>query len=152
MNDAIDSTLQVLYQTYSWIDDEGAHSKVIKDEREKQCPEGYGEGLGQGLDPDTAEAMLDDGLPVKYAVVWAENGDIVGVYDCWFDAAMSIASFCGVVADEVGMRFYQDGLPVGDWMSANCVRAILRVAETLPGTCTEGVSVEFGEDIKVRPC
>ena len=63
---------------------------------------------------------------MKYAIAWAENGDIVGVYDRWFDAATDLASFDDA---EVGIRPYENGLPVGDWMSATQVRAKLRAAE-----------------------
>lgn len=59
-----------------------------------------------------------------FALVYAENSDVVGTYDSQEEAERKLADFVESVADpslpdEIGIRAYDHGRPVGDWQSAS---------------------------------
>lgn len=59
-----------------------------------------------------------------FALVYAENSDVVGTYDSQEEAERKLADFVESVADpslqdEIGIRAYDDGRPVDDWQSAS---------------------------------
>jgi hypothetical protein len=57
-----------------------------------------------------------------YAMLYAENADIVGTYDSFEAAASDLAEFVNAhpgVQDEIGLRRYADGKPVGEFMPAS---------------------------------
>jgi hypothetical protein len=56
-----------------------------------------------------------------YAMLYAENADIIGTYESESEALRDLAQFVGEhpdLQDEVGLRPYLDGRPVGDFKSA----------------------------------
>lgn len=56
-----------------------------------------------------------------YAMLYAENADIVGTYDSRDAALADLATFANQhpeLQDEIGLRPYQDGRPVGEFESA----------------------------------
>ena len=61
-----------------------------------------------------------------YAMLYAENADIVGTYDSFEAAAQDLAEFVNShphLQDEIGLRRYADGKPSGDFMPATEVVA-----------------------------
>src|SRR5689334_9654785 len=57
--------------------------------------------------------------PVAYAVVYAENSDIVRTYGSRDDALHDLANFVEAhpaKQDDIGLRVYENGLPVGRWV------------------------------------
>lgn len=58
---------------------------------------------------------------MTYAMIYVENGDIVGTYPSRDDAVRQLGVFVGLhpeVQDEVGLRRYEGGRPVGAYESA----------------------------------
>ena len=56
-----------------------------------------------------------------FAVIYAENAEIVATYDSEQEASKKLAEFVAAhpsLQDEIGLREYEDGRPVGDWVSA----------------------------------
>lgn len=63
---------------------------------------------------------------MTYAIVYAENADIIGVYRSRDDAVRRLAAFLQQhpdVQDEVGLRPYKDGHPAGAFEAATEVLA-----------------------------
>lgn len=59
-----------------------------------------------------------------FAVIYAENADVVGTYDSLEDAMSALEGFVAAepsLQDEIGVRPYEDGHPVGDWQPASDV-------------------------------
>jgi hypothetical protein len=57
-----------------------------------------------------------------YALVYAENADIVATYDSYEAALTELAAFVEhdpYLQDEIGLRPYEDGRPAGDWTPAS---------------------------------
>jgi hypothetical protein len=58
---------------------------------------------------------------MTYAMVYAENGDVVGTYASREDAVERLAAFIDLhpeVQDDIGLRPYEQGLPAGPYESA----------------------------------
>jgi hypothetical protein len=56
-----------------------------------------------------------------YAMLYAENGDIVGTYDSRERAMADLVAFVREhpeLQDEIGLRPYDEGRPAGDFESA----------------------------------
>ena len=61
-----------------------------------------------------------------FAVVYAENGDVVATYDSRADAERDLAAFVGRdpgLQHEIGLRPYEGGRPVGAFAPASEVLA-----------------------------
>jgi hypothetical protein len=61
---------------------------------------------------------------MTYAMVYAENGDIVGTYASREDAVRRLETFVELhpeVQDEIGLRPYEAGRPVGAYEPATDV-------------------------------
>jgi hypothetical protein len=59
-----------------------------------------------------------------YAVVYAENGDVVATYDSQAEAVRDLKEFVAGnprLQDEMGLRPYENGVPAGDFKSASDV-------------------------------
>jgi hypothetical protein len=58
---------------------------------------------------------------MTYAMVYAENGDIIGTYASRGDAVQKLAAFVSEhpsIQDEVGLRPYENGRPAGPYEPA----------------------------------
>jgi hypothetical protein len=58
---------------------------------------------------------------MTYAMVYAENGDIIGTYGSRDEAVRKLAAFVGEhrdVQDDVGLRPYENGRPAGPYEPA----------------------------------
>jgi hypothetical protein len=58
---------------------------------------------------------------MTYAMVYAENGDIIGTYGSRDEAVRKLAAFVSEhreIQDEVGLRPYENGRPVGAYEPA----------------------------------
>jgi len=58
---------------------------------------------------------------MTYAMVYAENGDIIGTYGSRDEAVRKLAAFVSAhreVQDEVGLRPYENGRPAGEYEPA----------------------------------
>ena len=58
---------------------------------------------------------------MTYAMLYAETGDIVGMYDSREQAMTDLAAFVRdhpELQDEIGLRPYDDGKPAGEFASA----------------------------------
>ena len=58
---------------------------------------------------------------MTHAMVYAENGDIIGTYGSRDEAVRKLAAFVGEhrdVQDEVGLRPYENGRPAGAYEPA----------------------------------
>jgi len=58
---------------------------------------------------------------MNYAMVYAENGDVIGTYASRSDAVRKLAAFVSEhpsVQDEIGLRPYEDGRPAGPYEPA----------------------------------
>ena len=56
-----------------------------------------------------------------YAMLYAENGDVVATYDTWSEAQRKLAAYVRANPDmdnEIGLRPYESGRPAGDFRSA----------------------------------
>jgi hypothetical protein len=63
---------------------------------------------------------------MTYAMVYAENGDIVGTYASEDEAVHKLAAFVNEhpdLQDEIGLRPYKQGRPAGDFRPASEVLA-----------------------------
>ena len=61
-----------------------------------------------------------------FAVVYAENGDVVGTYETRAEAARDLEAFVAgdpALQDEIGLRPYENGRPAGDFEAASVVLA-----------------------------
>ena len=59
--------------------------------------------------------------PVVFALLYADNSDIVGTYSSRDEALAELASFVAEhpeLHDDVDLRPYQDGRPAGNFQSA----------------------------------
>jgi hypothetical protein len=57
-----------------------------------------------------------------FAVIYAENAEVVATYDSEQEASSKLAAFVAdhpKLQDEIGLRQYDNGRPVGDWMPAS---------------------------------
>ena len=58
---------------------------------------------------------------MTYAMVYAENGDVVGMYTSRKDALERLAAFIELhpeIQDDIGLRPYEGGLPAGPYEAA----------------------------------
>jgi hypothetical protein len=58
---------------------------------------------------------------MTYAMVYAENGDVVGTYASREDAVERLAAFIELhpeIQDDIGLRAYEQGLPTGPYEPA----------------------------------
>jgi hypothetical protein len=58
---------------------------------------------------------------MTYAMVYDENGDVVGMYPSREDAVERLAAFIELhpeIQDDIGLRPYERGLPAGPYESA----------------------------------
>jgi hypothetical protein len=56
-----------------------------------------------------------------YAMLYAENGDVVATYDSWQEAERKLAAYVTAhpeMGNEIGLRAYDSGRPAGEFRSA----------------------------------